>query len=168
LREGRQTDHGSPARLVPERLFLYLLGLEAEKALRLRYCLSLLCLAPDVDDASARGVARQIARTASRLVRRTDVATTVTGSFVAVMLVGAEPCTLAGILGRAANGEPGRPRFACGPRMVSVSAGASCYPITASSAAELLRQATDCMRRARREGGARLLLPSALLASPDL
>lgn len=165
MRDRSQTSTLSATRLVSERLFRYLLDLEAQKALRFRYCVSLLCLKPDIEGARARGVARHIARIAARLVRQTDVATTLSASTVGILLVGAEPSTLAGILDRAGSaGEPGRPQFACGPRVVSVSGGGGCYPVTASSAAELLGQATDFMSRARREGGARLLLPP--LATP--
>ena len=165
MRDPNQTDNPATTRLVPERVFRYLLALEAQKALRFRYCVSLLCLEPDVQGAPARGVARQITRIVARLVRETDVAATLSASTVGILLVGAEPSTLAGILDRAGSaGEPSIPRFACGPRVVSVSGGGGCYPFTASSATELLRQAIEFMGRARREGGARLLLPP--LANP--
>jgi hypothetical protein len=145
---------------VPERLFRYLLDLEVEKALRLRYTVSLLCLAPDVAGPAARDIARHIARIAGRHLRQTDVATTLSGTTVGLLLVGADPCTLSAILDRAGSAtSPGSPRFACGSRTVSVSGGGGCYPVTASSATDLFRQATGFMRRARREGGARLLLP---------
>jgi hypothetical protein len=165
MRERGDMRGSSPASPVPERLFRYLLDLEAEKALRLRYCVSLLCLDPDVDGPSARGVARHIARIAARHLRQTDVATTLSASTVGLLLVGAELGTLSAILDRAGGAmEPGSPRFASGRQVVSVSGGGGCYPVTASSAAELLRQATDLMRRARGEGGNRLLLPP--LAAP--
>ncbi|HEY7139884.1 MAG TPA: hypothetical protein VIE44_07295 [Methylomirabilota bacterium] len=160
MRERGETPGPSPAGPVPERLFRYLLDLEAEKALRLRYCVSLLCLEPDVHGPGARGIARQIARIVGRHLRQTDVAATLSGTTVGLLLVGAEPCTLSLILDRAGSAElPGSPRFACGARTVSVSGGGGCYPVTAPSAADLLRQATDLMRRARDEGGSRLLLP---------
>ena len=160
MRHRGETRGPSLAGPVPERLFRYLLDLEAEKALRLRYCVSLLCLDPDVDRPSARGIARHIARIAGRQLRQTDVAATLSASTVGLLLVGAEPGTLSAILDRAGSAmEPGRPRFACGRQVVSVSGGGGCYPVTAPSAAELLRQATDLMRRARGEGGNRLLLP---------
>lgn len=160
MRDGAETRSLFPGGLVPERLFRYLLGLEADKALRFRYCISLLCLDPDVDGPSARGVARHIARIVGRHLRQTDVTTTLSGSTVGLLLVGAEPSTLSAILDRAGSGaDAGGPRFACGGRVVSVSGGGGCYPVTASSAADLLRQATDLMRRARGEGGDRLLLP---------
>jgi hypothetical protein len=145
---------------VPERLFRYLLDLEVEKALRLRYCVSLVCLAPDVERPADGRLARHIARAAGWPLRRTDVTTTLSPVAVGLLLVGAEPCTLSTILDRAGGAErPGRPRFACGRRLVSVSAGGSCYPVTAPTAAELLRQARDLMRRARSEGGDRLVVP---------
>jgi hypothetical protein len=56
---------------------------------------------------------------------------------------------------------PGRPRFIYGRQVVSVSGGGSCYPVTAPSGPELLRQAKDLMRRAQEEGGGRLILPPA-------
>jgi hypothetical protein len=169
IRERGETRVASPASPVPERLFRYLLDLEAEKALRLRYCVSLLCLDPDVDGPSARGVARHIARLVGRQLRQTDVAATLSVSTVGLLLVGAEPGTLSGILDRTGSAmESGHPRYACGRRVVSVSGGGGCYPVTAPSATELLRQATDLMRRARGDGGNRLLLPPlpASAASP--
>lgn len=146
---------------VPERLFRYLIELEIEKALRFRYTVALLCLAPDVASTAARTVARRIAEIAHGTLRQTDVTATLGPSTVGLLLVGAEPCTLSRILDRAggAVAEPGNPRFACGRRLVSVSAGGSAYPATAPSAAGLLGQAQDLMRRARREGGDRLLVP---------
>jgi GGDEF domain-containing protein len=147
--------------LVPERLFRYLLDLEVEQALRLRYPVALLCLTPDVERTVAARVARRVARIVGSHLRRTDVAAALPQGTVALLLVGAEPCTLGGILDRAADAlPPGRPRFAWGRRLVSVSAGGSSYPATAPGAAELLRQARELMRRARSEGGDRLLVPA--------
>ena len=50
-------------------------------------------------------------------------------------------------------------RFVRGRQVVSVSVGASCYPITAPDRVTLLHEASQLMQRARREGGDRLILP---------
>ena len=143
---------------------------KAQKALRLRYCVSLLSLAPDVESGPAIwSVTRHIASLALRQIRRTDVATTFSHGAVGLLLVDADPHVLAEILDRVGHAAvPGRPRFSCGQQVVSVSVGGSCYPVTAPNGRELLRQAKDLMRRAQAEGGGRLILPpaAAQLAEP--
>ncbi len=157
-----ETASARSQRPVPGRLFRYLLDREIEKAVRLRYRVSLMCLTPDVSAGPGRGrLVRHIARVAARQLRRTDVATVLSDSAVGVLLLDAEPCTLARILDRVGSAaEPGHPRFARGRQLASVSGGGGVYPLTARSGAELLRQAMGLMRRARREGGDRLLVPS--------
>jgi hypothetical protein len=149
---------------LPERLFRYLLDLEIEKANRLRYCVSLVCLTPDLEVPQPNpDLTRAIARIALRQLRSTDLATTLSREVVALLLVDTEPGMVARILDRAANaGLPAGRRFVRGRQVVSVSGGASCYPITASDRTALFREASDLMHRAKREGGDRLILPSVL------
>ena len=158
LTENRLPPRGAP---IPERLFRYLLDLEIEKANRLRYCVSLVCLTPDLDAAEADpDLTRAIARIALRQLRRTDLVTTLSHEVVGLLLVDTEPGVLAGILDRAANARlPEGRRFVRGRQIVSVSGGASCYPITAPDGTALYREASQLMHRARREGGDRLILP---------
>jgi GGDEF domain-containing protein len=155
----RLPSRGAP---IPERLFRYLLDLEIAKANRLRYCLSLVCLTPDLDGPQlGADLTRAIARIALRHLRSTDLATTLSRETVALLLVDTDPTMLARILDRTANAQlPEGRRFVRGRQMLSVSVGASCYPLTAPDRTTLLREASDLMRRAQREGGDRLILPS--------
>lgn len=158
LAERRLPPRGAP---IPERLFRYLLDLEIEKANRLRYCVSLVCLTPDVEAPQADpDLTRAIARIALRQLRRTDLAATLSPDVVGLLLVDTEPGVLARILDRAANARlPEGRRFVRGRQIVSVSGGASCYPITAPDRRALYREASELMHRAKREGGDRLILP---------
>ena len=159
--------HLPEARVPPPRgpvsasLFRYLLDLELERANRLRYCVSLVCLTPDLEDSEDDlGLTRTIARAALRQLRRTDLGTTLSRSVVGLLLVDTDPRMLAQILDRAANASvPEGRRFVRGRQVVSVSVGASCYPITAPDRVTLLHEASQLMQRARREGGDRLILP---------
>jgi hypothetical protein len=166
IAESRFPPRGTP---IPKRLFRYLLDLEIEKADRLRYCVSLVCLTPDLSAAHADPqLTRAIARTVLRQLRRTDLATTLSPDVVGLLLVDTEPGVLRKILDRAANaGLPEGWRFVRGQQIVSVSVGASCYPITAPDRTALLREASHLMHRARREGGDRLILPPLPAASAN-
>lgn len=147
--------------LVPPSLFRYLLDLEIQKANRLRYCVSLVCLRPDVRAPEADPeLARAIAQMALRQLRSTDLATTLHRDVVALLLIDTDPRVLERVLDRAANARvlEGR-RFVRGRQIVSVSGGASCYPLTAPDRTALLHEASQLMHRARRDGGDRLVLP---------
>ena len=50
----RDPGPGGASNVVPEELFRYLLDLEVEKAARLRYCVSVLCLSPDLERGDGR------------------------------------------------------------------------------------------------------------------
>jgi hypothetical protein len=155
-------DHnGHSGNLIDETLFRILLRLETQKAARLQYCVSVVCLMPDLpSDHFDPSLPRKIAETAIRHLRGTDVATTLSESSVALLLIDADTQTLRQIIDRAAGafGVTAEGVAAPGQR-VSLSAGASCYPETATSGRDLLRQARDLMARARAEGGDRLYLP---------
>ena len=168
----RNRMNGQYSNLVAEDLFKLLLHLEIQKAVRLQYCVSVICLTPDLPDLPNQtidpGLPRQIAESAVRQLRGTDVATIFSsGGSVGLMLIDADTRTLGQILDRATDAA----RVTMGqavarqdqPRQdqpISLSAGASCYPETATSGRDLLRQATELMGRARAEGGNRLYLPS--------
>lgn len=149
-------------RCVEESVFRFLLDLEVPKAIRLQYCVSVLCLRPDLAAGTAgASVVRQIAQTALRPLRATDLATTFSvdsATCIALLLIDAETRTLPQILARVtelqalavwAEGAP-----------LSWSAGGSCYPQTVSSGRDLLHQAVELMTCAKAEGGNRLCLPS--------
>ena len=158
LSERRVPLRGAP---VPQSLFKYLLDLEINKASRLRYCLSLVCLTPDVERAEVNpDLTRAIARMALHQLRSTDLVTTLSRDVVALLLIDTDPRVLDRVLDRAANARlPEGRRFVRGGQVVSVSVGASCYPLTAPDRAALLREASQLMHRARDEGGNRLILP---------
>jgi hypothetical protein len=168
MNDRAETPSVRPRPPVSARLFRYLLDLEVEKALRLRYRVSLLCVTPDVAAGPGAGaLVRHIARVAAEHLRRTDVAAVLSPGAAGLLLLDAGPRTLAAILDRIGDaGEAGRPRFAHGGQVATVSGGGGSYPDTAPSGAALLDQTIGLMRRARREGGDRLLLPPALAAAP--
>jgi len=160
-------DSAEPAALrlacpVPEGVFRYVLDVETQKALRLGYSLSLVCLEPDVEDARREGsLAAHIARSVVRDIRRSDLVTTLAPGVVGILLINADPPTLGSIIDRIGiTPSRGRPRFVRGGQVISVSGGVSYFPATARSADELWSEARGLMARARHEGGDRLLLPS--------
>ncbi len=164
------TDGGSGAgrastrvrEVVGEDLFRFLVELEIEKASRLQYCVSVVCLTPDVPSHEADpAVTRRLAEVASRNFRAGDVVATLSASSIGLLLIDAEPQTLPRIFGRTTEelSHP-LPADATPGSRVSWSAGGSCYPLTAMTGAELLRQASELMTQALREGGGRLCLPT--------
>jgi GGDEF domain-containing protein len=156
--------NGQYSNVIPEDLFRLLLHLEIQKAVRLQYCVSVICLAPDVPAQSASPtLPAQIAESAVRQLRGTDVATIFSaGGSVGLMLIDADTRTLGQILDRATDAA----RVAVSQAVsgqdqpLSLSAGASCYPEKATSGRDLLRQAADLLAQARAEGGNRLYLPT--------
>jgi hypothetical protein len=148
--------------LVDERLFRFLLDLEVHKAIRLRYCFSVLCATPDflLGDAPPSLIG-QIAGGVLRWLRATDSVTTIEQSFVALLLINADLPALPLIHNRVKEELEARP-LATGARerRATWSAGGGSYPQTAPSGSELLRQAIDLTTRAKEEGGDRLYLPS--------
>ena len=159
----RNGPNGSSSNLIAEDLFKLLLHLEIQKAVRLQYCVSVICLTPDLPSQTMDpAIPRRIAESAVRQLRGTDVATIFSsGGSVGLMLIDADTRTLGQILDRATDAaRMAVAQVAAQPdQPVSLSAGASCYPETASSGRDLLHQATELMVRARAEGGNRLYLP---------
>lgn len=145
--------------LVDERVFRFLLDLEMHKAIRLRYCYSVLCATPDLllDDAPPSLIG-QIAGGVLRWLRATDSVTTIEQSFVGLLLINADLPALPLIHNRVKEELEAR-LLTTGAR-TTWSAGGGSYPATAASGSDLLRQAIDLTTRAKEEGGDRLYLPS--------
>jgi len=148
--------------LVEETLFRFLLDLEVQKAMRLQYCLSVVCMMPDVPPGEVDpAFTQQSAQMAIRKLRVTDTATTLSPPSIGLLLIDAETRTLPRIHERLKEELKVHP-LAVGGREwhLTWSAGGGCYPQTATSGRDLLRQAIDLMHRAKGEGGNRLYLPS--------
>lgn len=147
--------------VLDEKLFTFLLNLEVHKATRLQYCVSVFCLTPNLP---AREVAptllNRLAQAAICHLRTTDVVASFPPSCVALLLVDAETRTLPLILQRLKEDLEVQPLNVSGQlRRITLSAGGGCYPQTATSGSELLRQAVDLMGRAKEVGGG-LYLPT--------
>ena len=142
-----------PRNFVDERLFTFLVNHEVEKATRLQYYVSVLCMAPDLPPADiTKALTEKLTQVAIRHLRATDVASAFPSSCVALLLVDAETHNLSGIFRRLAEASyPFLP--------FTLSAGGACYPQTALRGGELVVQAMELMTQARAEGGNRLNLP---------
>jgi hypothetical protein len=139
------------ARVVDDPLFRFLVDLEVQKAQRLRYCVSLVCL--DAEIAPAQTPARSVpsfAEILTRYLRTTDVVAPSAPASLALLLVDAETTHLPSILRRLTP--------LLGPTVWS--AGGSCYPKTATRADDMLRQAVESMVRAKQSGGNRFYVGS--------
>lgn len=137
------------ARVVDDQLFRLLVDLEVQKAQRLRYCVSVVCLAVDVAPAETREPA--LAEIVTHYIRSTDVVTSSWApASLALLLVDAEAPHLPAILRRLTG------RL----ETTAWSAGGSCYPKTATRADDMLSQAVDSMVRAKREGANQLYVAS--------
>jgi hypothetical protein len=136
---------------VDDLLFRFLVDLEVQKAQRLRYCVSLICLAAEVAPReTTESSLPSLAEMVTNSIRATDVVAPWDPASLALLLVDAETTHLSSILRRLTA--------LLGP--MAWSAGASCYPITATRADDMLRQAVDSMVRAREGGGNRLYVAS--------
>ena len=136
------------ARVVDDQLFRFLVDLEVRKAQRLRYCLSVVCLA--VEGAPAEPREPALAEIVTRYIRSTDLVTPWAPGFLALLLVDAEASHLPAILRRLTT------RL----ETIAWSAGGSCYPKTVTRADDMLSQAVDSMVRAKKEGGNQLYVAS--------
>lgn len=135
------------ARVVDPQMFRFLVDLEVQKAHRLRYCVSLACLATEgVPADTPEPPAASLADNVTRQLRNTDVVAPRTPTSLVVLLVDAETTHLPLIVRR----------LTAGLDTVGWSAGGSCYPKTATRAEDMLRQAVDLMAKAQGEGGNRL------------
>jgi hypothetical protein len=137
--------------LVDESLFRLLLELEIQKAQRLRYSVSLVCLtAVLASPGSGRPSWASVAGSITPYLRCTDAVAPWTEGWLALLLPAAEPPHLPSILERlTARVAP-----------IAWSAGGSWYPRTAAHANDMLRQAVDLLARAKADDGNRLYVPS--------
>jgi GGDEF domain-containing protein len=149
-----------------ESVFRFLLDLELQKAVRLQYCVSLVLVSLEPGTRPANGgeagdaaLTRQVAESVAPHLRATDVVAALPGRALGVLLIDAETGSLPAIIDRATEGWRARP-VAGQARGLSWSAGGGCFPLTATNATGLMRQASDLMTRARAEGGDRLYLPT--------
>jgi GGDEF domain-containing protein len=151
---------GDPQNLVDQGFFDFLVDLEVQKAARLQYPISVLCLSVDDPPAIAeQGLRESLAHLAIRELRTTDVAVSLRTVVAAVLLVGAETLNLPGILARLRTAI----ESAVGSQdssHITLSVGGGCYPHTATNARELYEQALNLMTRAQTDGGDRAYLPT--------
>jgi hypothetical protein len=145
--------------LIPEDTFSLVLELESQKAVRLRYCLSVVVLWADVKGIGVFGpdresLSRQIAHIVARQVRVTDPVTLFSSSEIALLLIDAETESLSRILQRTVTGLAAN--YIEGS--VVWSAGGASFPRTVSTGRALLPRASELMGRAREDGGDRLYI----------
>jgi hypothetical protein len=146
--------------LIPEDTFSLVLELESQKAVRLRYCLSVVVLWADVKGMGVSGPERddlswEIAHIVARQVRVTDLVTRFSSSSeIALLLIDAETEAISRILQRTVTG------LAANYMEGSVvwSAGGASFPSTVSTGGALLPRASELMSRAREDGGDRLYI----------
>ena len=161
-------NHGTPQstgesrRITDEKLFRYLIDFEIQKAQRLQYCISVVCIGPDLPAPDASRLSTQhIFQAMLRRTRATDVVAALPDAAFSVLLIDAEIEYLLGIIGRlcdelcALTGLPTARTPAA-----TWSAGGACYPKTATAGRQLLQQASDLLALARREGGNRCYVAS--------
>lgn len=144
----QRSDYGG--RVVEPGLFRLLLDLEVQKAQRLRYCIALVRI--HTEDSSSQGSPPfSLTDVVGGRIRTTDAIMACPPSSVALLLVDADTSDLPAIVTRLAAPLQDD---------VAWSAGGASYPLTASDADDMLRQAEDMMVRAREAGGRRLYVPS--------
>jgi hypothetical protein len=149
----------SSHRVVAPSLFRYLIALEVEKAQRLSYCISVICLGADIVQADRHRLSEShIFEAILRIVRATDVVTPLPDACFAVLLIDAESTALPEIIDRLR--EEVAAVALSGGQMTTWSAGGACYPKTTTAGPELLRDALRLMTLARGEGGDRFYVAS--------
>ena len=155
IRVGESPGVTSPSKsgawVVDSEGFRRLLAIEIQKAQRLRYCVSLMCIAadrrsPEVEQPTALSLVERI----TPFLRSTDIITCWTPPSLALMLVDADLVSLPSINSRVTSKH----------EAYVWSAGGSCYPKTATHSEELLHQAEGLFLQAGRDGGSRLYLPN--------
>lgn len=148
---------------VQEQLFELLVELEVQKAVRLGYCFSVVCFMPNLPpDVADPQLGTEIAKTAIRQLRATDVATSFargSGAPVGLLLIDADLGDLPPIFNRLKPELETSVTADAGQRL-TWSGGSSCYPQTATGTRDLLQQAFELMARAEKEGADRFYLPS--------
>ena len=137
--------------MVDDALFRLLLQLEIQKAQRLRYTVSIVCLTIERSGAgNGQATSTSIAESIAVRLRGTDVVAIQAEGLVFCLLVDADVAHLPAILERLTS------RL----QTASWSAGGSSYPRTAVCAEDMVRQAVELHTRARNEGGNRLYVAS--------
>jgi hypothetical protein len=142
------SDAGS--RVVDDPLFRFLVDLEIQKARRLRYCVSLVCLAVEVPAEPPQPSVPSLVELVTRYTRGTDVVARWPPASLALLLVDAETTHLSSIIRRLMGHL----------ETLAWSAGGACYPKTATRTDDMLRQAVDSMVLAKKGGGNRLYVAS--------
>ncbi|SRR5712691_2604052 len=137
--------------VVDDLLLRFLIDLELQKAQRLRYFVSVVCLSAEVSPSETRESSlSSLAEMVTRYIRGTDAVAPLAPASLALLLIDAETTHLPSIL----------KRLTARLETIAWSAGGSCYPKTATHADDMLRQAVDLMVRAKDEGGNRLYVGS--------
>jgi hypothetical protein len=157
-------DEGRPSQaqnLVEADLFRTLLYLETQKALRLRYSISVLCVSVGgKSEDQQSSLTGYVADTMIRRLRATDVATVLSASEIGVLLVDAELQSVRQVFDRVTQtllGHPGQGEDRGSP--LTLRAGAVCFPRTVTNVSDLVPQARALMRRATEDEAASLYLP---------
>lgn len=138
----------SGAFVVDYPFFKLLVDMEIRKAKRLRYPISLVAM--EMEAAPTETSSGSLVRIIASSVRATDAVAPQNAVSVVLLLIDAAVESLTTILGRLTTGLEAAPWFA----------GGASYPETASTADQLLDQATELMAEAKRNGGRRLHLPA--------
>jgi hypothetical protein len=137
--------------LVDEVLFRLLVDFEVQKAQRLRYSISLVCVAVEPVSAEGRDPSSpSVIESMTRHLRGTDAVATCAQGWLSMLLVDAETAHLPAILNRLTT--------TLGTGVWS--AGGASYPRTATRADDMMQQAVNLMGRAKDEGGNRLYVAS--------
>ena len=147
--------------LVEADVFQQLLHLETQKALRLRYSISVLCVSvSETHQGEDPPLTGYVAQEMIRRLRATDVATLLSPSAVGILLVDAEIQSVRQVFDRATETLRDHPVSLEGRESrVTLRAGAVCFPGTVTNASDLMRQAIALMGRASAEGTTSLYLP---------
>jgi len=157
---GRDSPKDPPPNVVDEALFRRLVQLEINKARRLQYSVSLVCVTPtEGEEGIDQTFARRVTEAVSRQFRTTDVLTARAPASIWLLLVNADTRDLPEIFRRTATELEAQTSATGVTRPITWGAGASCYPRTATSEIELVGQAAEAVRRARLQGVSTLVLP---------
>ncbi len=148
MSEGSGPLSNGGAFVVDYPFFKLLVDMEIQKAQRLRYPISLVAM--EMETPPTEPSSDSLVRIIAPWVRATDAVAPRNAVSVVLLLIDAAVDSLATILGRLTTDLETAPWFA----------GGASYPETASTADQLLDQATGLMAEAKRNGGQRLHLPS--------
>jgi PleD family two-component response regulator len=150
-----------PQNLIEAEFFQQLLHLETQKALRLRYSISVLCVSvSEIPQRHDPSLTRNVAKAMIRRLRATDIATVLSPSAVGILLVDTKIESLRQVFDRATESFREYPvSLETQESRVMLRAGAVCFPGTATKASDLLSQAMAFMGRASHEETISLHLP---------